>query len=143
MKKKNMWLCAAIIWCIAIFAATASPSSTGGNTQAILQALLGLTDEKASLFNFLFRKGVHLGAFGLLAFLIFNSFEHYRYVLSWTLTTMYAASDEIHQAFVPSRTASIMDVGLDSLGALLVLCTIWIVHKKGGKKYEKTVADRI
>ncbi|HEY4553963.1 MAG TPA: VanZ family protein, partial [Bacillaceae bacterium] len=138
MKKKNMWLCASIIWCIAIFAATASPSSTGGNTQAILQALLGLTDEQASLFNFLFRKGVHLGAFGLLALLFFYSFEQYRYVLSWTLTTMYAASDEIHQAFVPSRTASIMDVGLDSLGALLVLCTIWIVHKKGGKKYEKT-----
>jgi len=33
----------------------------------------------------------------------------------------YSISDEIHQAFVPGRTASVWDVLADALGALVVL----------------------
>jgi VanZ family protein len=32
--------------------------------------------------------------------------------------TFYAASDEWHQSFVPSRTASLADVTIDSVGAI-------------------------
>ena len=41
--------------------------------------------------------------------------------------TVYAASDEIHQAFVPGRGSAVTDVLLDSAGALcgiLIVCLI-------------------
>jgi VanZ family protein len=41
--------------------------------------------------------------------------------LAWLLTVLYAASDELHQAFVPGRNASLIDIGIDALGALVGL----------------------
>ena len=35
------------------------------------------------------------------------------------ISVVYAVLDELHQAFVASRTSSVLDVGLDSTGALL------------------------
>jgi len=32
---------------------------------------------------------------------------------------LYAVSDELHQSFVPSRTASIVDVSIDVVGGIL------------------------
>ena len=41
------------------------------------------------------------------------------------LVALYAASDEFHQAFVPSRQASVWDVLLDTSGAALALLCLW------------------
>jgi VanZ family protein len=41
-------------------------------------------------------------------------------VLAFLLTVFYAASDEIHQFFVPTRTASISDFLVDTLAAVSV-----------------------
>ena len=41
----------------------------------------------------------------------------------------YAASDEFHQAFVPSRQASILDVLLDTTGALFALLLLWAIGR--------------
>ena len=41
------------------------------------------------------------------------------------LVALYAASDEIHQAFVPSRQASVWDVLLDTTGAAVGLLCLW------------------
>ncbi|CAM4125702.1 VanZ family protein [Lederbergia lenta] len=130
MNKKNLWLTAAIVWCVAIFLASASPSATGGNTEMLIQRFFQLTDSQAAFFNVAFRKFVHLSAFGLLAILIFNGIGQKRPWLAWLLTTIYAATDEIHQAFLPERTGSVMDVGLDSIGALLAVCGMMYLKKK-------------
>ncbi|KRG11726.1 hypothetical protein ACA29_15155, partial [Lederbergia galactosidilytica] len=79
--------------------------------------------------NFLFRKIVHLTAFGFLAILFYNSFEKNRFLRAWIITTIYAATDELHQAFIPNRTGSFWDVGLDSLGALLALLALQFLQK--------------
>ena len=39
--------------------------------------------------------------------------------LAFALTALYAASDEVHQVFVPERTATPVEYGLDLLGASL------------------------
>ena len=39
-------------------------------------------------------------------------------LLSAAICTLYSASDEFHQSFVPGRTALITDIGVDSLGFL-------------------------
>ncbi|WP_066295228.1 VanZ family protein [Bacillus sp. FJAT-29937] len=124
MKKKYVWLTAAIVYCIAIFITTASPASTGGNTLMIIADFFHLSEDQARMANLIFRKLVHLSAFGVLAILFYNSFEKHRFIQAWIYTTIYAASDEIHQAFIPDRTGSIVDVGIDSIGALIALCII-------------------
>lgn len=64
----------------------------------------------------------HLGEYAVLAVLLLRAGEaipsHSR---SWLfpvlLTLLYAVSDELHQQFVPGRTASSMDLALDVAGA--------------------------
>ena len=45
----------------------------------------------------------------------------------------YALFDEYHQSLVPTRDASFLDLGLDSLGILIGL----LLFKQNGKFYEK------
>lgn len=139
MKKKHIWLALAIIYCIAIFITTASPSSTGGNTLSIIEKLFRLTTEQAETLNVLFRKLVHLGAFGVLAILFYNGLERYRFFRAWMLTTIYAAIDEFHQAFIPDRTGALLDVAIDSIGALIGLGTIklFLIFKISRMKHRK------
>ncbi|MFS0613587.1 VanZ family protein [Lederbergia ruris] len=129
MKKKYIWLEAAILVCLAIFVTTALPVSTGGQTKLLILQLLPISEEVAAHVNFLFRKLVHLTAFGFLAILFYNSFEKNRFLRAWMITTSYAATDEIHQAFIPDRTGSLWDVGLDSLGAFLALLALQFLQK--------------
>ena len=44
--------------------------------------------------------------------------------LTLIVVVLYAASDEFHQLFVPSREASVRDVLIDSAGAILALILI-------------------
>ncbi|WP_225435212.1 VanZ family protein [Bacillus aerolatus] len=132
MKKNSILVVAVpIVWCFLIFAFTAAPSSSGSNTLTIFQQLFGLDDEQAKVVNFLIRKATHVMVFGFLAVLCTFVFRKKRFFLAWLLTTVYAATDEFHQSFVPGRTASVADVLLDSVGAALALF-VWrrVVRKR-------------
>ena len=41
------------------------------------------------------------------------------------LAAMYAATDELHQAFVPNRQSSVVDVLIDTSGAFCGLILVW------------------
>jgi len=41
------------------------------------------------------------------------------------LSVLYAVTDELHQAFVPNRQSSVVDVLIDSSGAVLGLILLW------------------
>ena len=58
-----------------------------------------------------------------------NLKSHLVNLLSLSIVILYGISDEYHQSFVPGRTASIFDVGLDLVGGLIGL----IVTKKVNK----------
>ena len=45
------------------------------------------------------------------------------------LTALYAASDELHQVFVPPRQGSVWDVLLDTLGGAVGLLCLWAVGR--------------
>lgn len=132
MKKNYLWFIVAVLYCIAIFLTTAAPVSTGANSLQIIAQLFHLSDKQASIINFVFRKSVHLIAFGVLAMLFYHSFTKRRFLKAWLVTTLYGATDEWHQAFTPERTGAFGDVIIDSIGAFVAL--IILVKIKGRSK---------
>lgn len=72
-------------------------------------------------------KLAHIGAYALLGFLFFRAFQSTSIwksavlivILSALASSMLGISDEIHQHFVPSRTADIVDVLADVAGSFL------------------------
>ena len=55
-------------------------------------------------------------------------------LLYWLIGSFYAASDELHQLFVPGRSGEIKDVLLDSLGVLLGVLLLGLLWKARGKR---------
>ena len=73
----------------------------------------------------------HAFVFGVLAILwarVLNQRRH-GLVLAFTLTMLYALSDEFHQTFVPGRHADPWDLGCDGLGAALAL-GLWVLWQR-------------
>lgn len=105
-----------VLWCGWIYYASASPVFRADSTRELFGVL-----------NVVARTGAHLAVFGLLALLVRWAWGEGRmgYVGAWLFTTLYAVTDEWHQAFVPGRGASAGDVLLDSAGAALALLAWW------------------
>ena len=74
--------------------------------------------------DYMVRKTAHYLEYALFAFLIcgclrVGDWKRMRaYLLPWGIATVYAASDELHQRFVPGRNGCVSDVCLDSFGAI-------------------------
>lgn len=86
----------------------------------------GLAAENIERFNLVVRKLGHFSEYFVFALLLMRALRNEigdqmmrrRLGLSILITTLYAASDEVHQSFVPSRTASVVDVTIDALGGI-------------------------
>jgi VanZ family protein len=84
-------------------------------------------------------KFLHFGAYGLLGVLFFRAYEtlsleNYKNLLifiSIGSATLYGISDEIHQYFVPSRQADIMDVAANTIGSI---CGVYLYYGWKNKK---------
>ena len=70
-------------------------------------------------------KAVHAGIFGVLAGCLFMGFRIERRFGFWKaallallLTSLYGASDEFHQSFVPNRQVDALDWAADRFGAI-------------------------
>lgn len=78
-------------------------------------------------------KLLHGGAYALLGFLFYRALRAGRlagrifvlFFLSSVLATLYGVSDEIHQHFVLSRNADILDVAADAVGSVI---GAWSAH---------------
>jgi len=103
----------AILMMAAIFAFSSIPSTEMPN--------FGLVD-------FLVKKGGHALGYGLLALSYLRGLKGERseiisrqLFVAWALATLYSATDEFHQSFVPGRHPAVMDVMIDSIGAAVAL----------------------
>jgi VanZ family protein len=45
---------------------------------------------------------------------------------AWVISTIYGASDEVHQRFVPGRTADLLDLRADAVGAAAGIVVAWL-----------------
>jgi VanZ family protein len=79
------------------------------------------------------RKVAHFTEYLILGVLIMRALRDTRgwrlqhALMAIALATVYAVSDELHQRFVPGRTAAAGDVGVDAMGA--VVGQIWIAMR--------------
>lgn len=86
------------------------------------------------LYDWLVKKGGHMLGYALLAWLLFRGWGgtgRRAYLLAFLGAVLYALSDEFHQSFVPGRNATLVDVAIDSLGALLVLLVLRLRNRTG------------
>jgi VanZ family protein len=110
----------AIAWAGLIFAFSAQP-----NLRFVPDAGL----------DFLVRKAGHMGVFGILALLLWRAVAGttaWRRPWAWALALafLYAATDELHQAFVAGRHPSAVDVGIDTAGALIAVVAVGLIRAR-------------
>ena len=68
------------------------------------------------LVDFVIKKNAHFFEFFVLYLLLHRALAKNRTQAAYLVAVGYAFSDEIHQMFIPGRTAALRDVFIDSLG---------------------------
>ena len=96
-----------------------SASQTASVIKPILRFLFPHADPPTiDTLHALIRKLAHFAQYAVLFWLLARKPMRGRPALALLVCVMFALMDEGHQMFVPSRTASLLDVGLDFSGAL-------------------------
>ena len=127
-----------IAW-MAVISTLSSEPFSASNTNRYLDPLLRFffPDLRPSDFIFahmLIRKTAHFIEFFILGSLLYWACRRGRFPrwrIPWmlqalTIAVLYALADEIHQAFVPNRTPSLADSGVDSLGTVASQVVVYL-----------------
>ena len=135
-----------LAWMILIFSASGDARSYQ-HSSALFAPLLHwlfpqMSGAHIELIHHVFRKIGHLTEYALLALLLWRAIRQpqtndrrsraWRWDetgLSLVLVFLYAASDEFHQIFVPTRTALVSDVLIDTCGGAIGLLLLWSIGK--------------
>ena len=89
--------------------------------------------ELAGRIDYPVRKCAHAAEYMVLAIWVFLTVSSFRkkskgvFIPAWLITTAYAATDEIHQLFVPGRSGRATDVCIDAAGALVGIFFCFLV----------------
>jgi VanZ family protein len=105
-----------------------------------------ISPEAAAQVQFFMRKAAHLTEYAVLATLLWRALR-LDTRLQWKMSILalsilsacavFAASDEFHQSFVASRTASPLDVLIDIAGALTALAFCWMFATRDANRKSK------
>lgn len=101
-----------------------------------------ISDAGIARAHFLIRKAGHLTEYAILGILLWRAWTHpvrgtnqpwqwKTALFALSLAAAYAAGDEFHQSFVPSRGASVQDVIIDASGAFLGLMVLRACKMRG------------
>ena len=142
------WLKKALLWTATlslmagIFAFSAQEGASSDQlTQAAVSPIMALLgdwqpgstdlsgDTLYIVLGTLVRKAAHLCEYALLAGLVWLLLRSYGVRRGWLavlIAALYAVTDEVHQAFVPGRLGTPVDVAIDAVGAAL---GVWAVGR--------------
>jgi VanZ family protein len=127
----------ALCWAALIFSLS-TDSFSAAHTGRILRMILfplipHLSEHTFRTIHFFVRKSAHFTEYFVFCLLLFRGIRGGQrgWRWSWALSALfvaagYSALDEIHQAFVASRTASPYDSLLDSVGASFAVVAMWM-----------------
>lgn len=136
--RRGHWVEAAVVvapavaWALLVFGASTSGGASGHTESLLMQALRALSPRFAAslsawqieALNYAVRKLAHFLEFAVLMCLTMRAFQYgflrlrARSALSSSLAVvLFAVGDEVHQAFVPGRSAAAADVLIDVCGA--------------------------
>ena len=98
-------------------------------------------DELIDKYTFIIRKTAHFSVYlilGILSINLLSSFNIKRIImLSSLFCFIYACTDEFHQLFVPGRTGRLLDIGIDSCGALLGSLILLFFIYRADQRHQK------
>lgn len=129
-----------VLWFALIFIASSDQQSSQRSSRIIGPIMRWLfpdmPEETVGLVILFVRKCAHLTVFGVLALLFWRAFRKpaKRDPRPWSWiearnaligVVIYAITDEMHQAFTPSRQGSPWDVLIDTVGGACALLALW------------------
>ena len=125
---------AVVAWCCFMFSMSANDGDTSQGLSDKVCVFFGAwlfpdlnTTQAVELMSHAVRKTAHFTEYAVLGMLALNLLHQLGLKLdrlplagiAWACCVVFAASDEIHQSFVPDRSPQITDVCIDAAGALL------------------------
>lgn len=141
-----------LVWLVVIFIDSTDLMSAEHTSRFIVPFLRWLkpdiSPETLSSIHFMIRKFAHLSEYAILALLLLRvslrvtNFKNKAilYASVWAGCFIVAVSDEFHQTFVASRSASIVDVMIDSAGAALGLLVGAVLARRRSTQLRKATA---
>lgn len=162
-KARIIWLVVTIVWMAVIFSFSAKEAdesaamshSVGKEIGRLIIPEFGSWSENkqeqfAERIDFPVRKCAHASEYAVLGVLILGtaySFsedgEKMSALFSWCIGTAYAATDEIHQLFVPGRSCQFRDVCIDGAGVLAGVLLFSMIKHQIEKSREKKKTCKI
>lgn len=148
MKNFLRYILPVLAWSGVIFSLSTNTGSAS-HTNAFLDSFLTryfpgwyrtLTEPERDALHFYVRKAAHVTEYAVLGILALRALRgmlcvrpRRLAVAAWTFATAFAATDELHQVFVPGRTAKATDVLIDSCGAAAgIALLIFAATRKDG-----------
>ena len=133
-----------MIWMAIIFSASSDTMSSQHSSRIIGPVVRWLfprlSEQSVDQIVFAIRKCAHLTEYAVLAVLFWRAVRKpvdkdarpWRWAeagFAVLFVAVYAASDEIHQLFVPHREGRVTDVMIDTAGAVIGLLLLWLVGR--------------
>jgi VanZ family protein len=137
-----------ILWAVLIFSASGDKKSVQRSSRIIEPFVRWLipdiSDEAVRSTVLLVRKCAHVTEFAIFTLLLvraangtlWKNNERWNWnavKFAFATSVLFAASDEIHQCFVPGRQGAVMDVVIDSAGAVFSLFCLWLGARRSPK----------
>ena len=156
MKRKifNIFLVLMSMLTIFLFSSENATSSTKTSKSVAKEVISVVIKDKKKVDKIVdkdfkvIRKMAHLTEYFLLGFLLINVWADGKkditvkyIVVAVLIAALYAGSDEYHQTLVAGRAGQIVDVGIDTFGAMLgsiFYYMLFKIYKNKNKKLNKT-----
>ncbi len=134
-----------VVWAAVIFTGSTGLGASQHSSRLIAPLVRwfhpAISDEALDRVVYAVRKTAHVTEYALLALLVWRALRkparHDARPWSWTpaglalvAAAAYAATDEFHQTFVPSRQGQWSDVLLDASGSAVALLLLWLVLRR-------------
>ncbi len=143
---------AVVFWALTLsimYIAFGFSSETAAESEQVSQGVLDIIIEHLGIVisHHMLRKIAHFSEYAALGFCmggaIYFTFNKNKFYIPLIPSVIYAASDEIHQLFVPERSCEFLDVIIDSCGSsfgiLIFMLILLIINRIKSKKAQSVV----